>query len=51
MLSGVGVATELQAYGIVPRADLPVGENLQDHVQPPVHACRLHRYVCDLLGA
>jgi choline dehydrogenase len=32
MLSGVGVAAELQAYGIVPRADLPVGENLQDHV-------------------
>jgi choline dehydrogenase-like flavoprotein len=32
MLSGVGVAAELQAYGIEPRANLPVGENLQDHV-------------------
>jgi choline dehydrogenase len=32
MLSGVGVAAELQAYGVEPRADLPVGENLQDHV-------------------
>jgi choline dehydrogenase len=31
MLSGIGIADELQAYGIVPRADLPVGENLQDH--------------------
>lgn len=31
MLSGVGIADELQAYGIVPRVDLPVGENLQDH--------------------
>jgi choline dehydrogenase len=31
MLSGVGIAGELQAYGIVPRVDLPVGENLQDH--------------------
>jgi choline dehydrogenase len=35
MLSGVGVAAELQAYGIEPRADLPVGENLQDHVHVP----------------
>src|SRR5258708_31331643 len=32
MLSGIGVAAELQAYGIEPRADLPVGENLQDHI-------------------
>jgi choline dehydrogenase-like flavoprotein len=32
MLSGIGIAAELQAYGIEPRADLPVGENLQDHV-------------------
>lgn len=31
MLSGIGIADELQAYGIVPRMDLPVGENLQDH--------------------
>jgi choline dehydrogenase len=32
MLSGIGLAAELRAYGIEPRADLPVGENLQDHV-------------------
>jgi choline dehydrogenase-like flavoprotein len=32
MLSGVGIAAELEAYGIEPRANLPVGENLQDHV-------------------
>ena len=32
MLSGIGVAAELQAYGIEPRANLPVGENLQDHI-------------------
>jgi choline dehydrogenase len=31
MLSGVGIADELRAYGIEPRIDLPVGENLQDH--------------------
>lgn len=32
MLSGIGVAAELRRYGIAPRADLPVGENLQDHL-------------------
>ena len=31
MLSGIGIADELRAYGIAPRADLPVGEKLQDH--------------------
>jgi choline dehydrogenase len=31
MLSGVGIGAELQGYGIAPRAELPVGENLQDH--------------------
>ncbi|MFD1661749.1 GMC family oxidoreductase [Streptomyces caeni] len=31
MLSGIGVADDLAALGITPRADLPVGENLQDH--------------------
>jgi choline dehydrogenase len=31
MLSGIGPAAELRAMGIVPRADLPVGRNLQDH--------------------
>jgi choline dehydrogenase len=32
MLSGIGIAAELQAYGIQPHADLPVGDNLQDHL-------------------
>jgi choline dehydrogenase len=33
-LSGIGNATELQALGITPVADLPgVGENLQDHLE------------------
>src|SRR5260221_10902272 len=32
MLSGIGVGAELQAYGLEPRANLPVGENLQDHI-------------------
>jgi choline dehydrogenase len=32
MLSGIGPAAELRAYGIHSLADLPVGENLQDHV-------------------
>ena len=32
MLSGVGIAAELALYGIEPRMNLPVGENLQDHV-------------------
>jgi choline dehydrogenase-like flavoprotein len=36
MLSGIGVAAELQAYGIEPRANLPVGENLQDHVHAAI---------------
>ena len=31
MLSGIGPATELAAYGIQAIADLPVGKNLQDH--------------------
>lgn len=31
MLSGVGPAGHLHAMGISPLADLPVGENLQDH--------------------
>src|SRR6266496_3507689 len=36
MLSGVGIAAELEAYGIQPRANLPVGENLQDHVHAAI---------------
>ncbi len=31
MLSGIGPADELSAFGIGVRQDLPVGENLQDH--------------------
>jgi choline dehydrogenase-like flavoprotein len=31
MLSGIGPAAELAAYGITAIADLPVGKNLQDH--------------------
>jgi choline dehydrogenase-like flavoprotein len=31
MLSGIGPAAQLQALGLPVRADLPVGENLQDH--------------------
>ncbi|MER6912635.1 GMC oxidoreductase [Streptomyces sp. NPDC000594] len=32
MLSGIGIADEPAAHGIEPRADLPVGESLQDHL-------------------
>ena len=32
MLSGIGDADHLRAMGIAPVADLPVGDNLQDHV-------------------
>jgi len=32
MLSGIGIPDELQALGITPTVELPVGENLQDHV-------------------
>ncbi len=32
MVSGVGPAAALQGHGIAVRADLPVGENLQDHL-------------------
>jgi choline dehydrogenase-like flavoprotein len=31
MLSGIGPADDLAAFGIAVRGDLPVGENLQDH--------------------
>ena len=33
MLSGIGPAQHLRSHGIVPVADLPVGENLQNHVK------------------
>jgi choline dehydrogenase-like flavoprotein len=32
MLSGIGPADHLRDFGIKPRADLPVGRNLQDHL-------------------
>ncbi|CAB3761595.1 Alcohol dehydrogenase [acceptor] [Paraburkholderia humisilvae] len=31
MLSGIGIASELESHGIRPVLDLPVGENLQNH--------------------
>jgi 4-pyridoxate dehydrogenase len=34
MLSGIGPAAHLASLGIEPRLDLPVGENLQDHLAP-----------------
>jgi len=36
LLSGVGPADELARLGIETRADLPVGENLHDHVRVPM---------------
>jgi choline dehydrogenase len=39
MLSGIGPAAELRAYGLAVRVDLPgVGQNLQDHHEVPVVA-------------
>jgi 4-pyridoxate dehydrogenase len=32
MLSGIGPAAHLRAFGIAPVVDLPVGKNLQDHL-------------------
>jgi choline dehydrogenase len=36
MLSGLGPADHLRGHGIAPVVDLPVGQNLQDHVNVPV---------------
>jgi choline dehydrogenase-like flavoprotein len=36
MLSGIGPAEHLRAFGIDVRADLPVGQNLQDHPGVPL---------------
>jgi 4-pyridoxate dehydrogenase len=33
MLSGIGPAAHLRTFGITPIADLPVGDNLQDHLK------------------
>jgi len=39
MLSGIGPADQLKSFGIAPVVDLPVGEDLQDHVLAPVSYC------------
>ena len=36
MLSGIGPAEHLKTFGIPLRADLPVGQNLQDHLMAPI---------------
>ena len=36
LLSGIGPRAHLEEVGILVRADLPVGENLQDHVMVPL---------------
>jgi choline dehydrogenase len=37
MISGIGPAADLEPMGIAVRSDLPVGENLQDHVMANVN--------------
>jgi len=37
MLSGIGPADHLRMVGVTPQIDLPVGKNLQDHIQS--HLC------------
>jgi choline dehydrogenase len=37
LLSGIGPAAQLRAHGIEVLADLPVGENLQDHPMVPLN--------------
>jgi choline dehydrogenase len=39
MLSGVGPAEHLRQHGITVQADLPVGDNLHDHVFVPMTYC------------
>lgn len=43
MLSGIGPANHLRAHGIAVEADLPVGQNLQDHHEVPVIATTRER--------
>lgn len=38
MLSGIGPADQLRSHGVAVIADLPVGQNLQDHHEVPVIA-------------
>jgi 4-pyridoxate dehydrogenase len=40
MLSGIGPAAHLRGLGIAPLADLPVGQNLRDHLQVPLRWLR-----------
>jgi choline dehydrogenase-like flavoprotein len=42
MLSGIGPADHLKSVGIKPVADLPVGENLQDHLGIWISYARRH---------
>ena len=62
MLSGIGPAARLEGHGITVRADLPVGENFQDHLcvnvghrrkgtSPLQHALRVDRFALSLLEA
>ncbi len=39
MLSGIGPAAHLQEHGITVQADLPVGDNLHDHLFLPMTYC------------
>jgi 4-pyridoxate dehydrogenase len=41
MLSGIGPAAHLRAVGVTPLIDLPVGENLQDHLSSTLVWARL----------
>ncbi|XP_049873496.1 glucose dehydrogenase [FAD, quinone]-like [Pectinophora gossypiella] len=49
-LSGVGPAERLRSLGIPVRADLPVGENMSDHVLPLVFI-RVDRDALETVGA
>jgi choline dehydrogenase-like flavoprotein len=62
MLSGIGPAWHLKEVGVVPRVDLPVGQNLQDHLAvfisflrreegPFHHQLRVDRMVASMFQA